>query len=62
MDIAVISGLVDGLGFPVAVCAALFWTNRETVKHYERVLMEFKDTLRDNTKAMEQLFNRLDGK
>ena len=62
MDVAVIGGLVDGVGFPIAVCVALFWLNRETVKHYEKILLEFRNTLDNNTRAMEQLFNRLDGK
>lgn len=62
MDVAVISGLIDGVGFPIAVCVALFWSNRETVKHYEKILLEFRNTLDNNTHAMEQLFNRLDGK
>lgn len=62
MEIAVVSELISGLGFPVAVCVALFWSNRETVKHYERVLLQFRETLQENTKAMEQLFNRIDRK
>ena len=62
MDIAVISGLIDNLGFPIAVVIALFWSNRETVKHYEKILLEFRNTLNENTRAMEQLFNRIDRK
>lgn len=62
MDVAVISGLIDNLGFPIAVVIALFWSNRETVKHYEKILLEFRNTLNENTRAMEQLFNRIDRK
>lgn len=62
MDIAVISGLIDNLGFPIAVVIALFWSNRETIKHYEKILLEFRNTLNENTRAMEQLFNRIDRK
>ena len=47
--------LIPELGFPAAVCVALFWNNRETVKHYEKVLFEFKNTLDANTKAMVEL-------
>lgn len=60
MDLALLEGLVNGLGFPVAVCGALFWSNRETVKHYEKVLLEFKTTLDRNTDAMRNLFDRID--
>lgn len=62
MDIVVISGLIDSLGFPIAVVIALFWSNRETIKHYEKILLEFRNTLNENTRAMEQLFNRIDRK
>ncbi len=62
MDGVIFSELVGNLGFPIAVCVALFWSNRETVKHYEKLLFSFKETLDDNTRAMEQLFNRIDGK
>lgn len=52
MDVAILSEAVATIGFPAAVCFALMWSNRETVKHYERVLLEFKLTLDKNTEAM----------
>ena len=45
MEVTFIFELIQSLGFPTAVCVGLFWLNRETTKHYERVLMELKDAL-----------------
>ena len=45
MDIVVIGQMVESLGFPIIVSAALFWSNRETVKHYGKVIAEFRKTL-----------------
>lgn len=52
MDVAVLTDSISTLGFPAAVCFALMWSNRETVKHYERVLLEFRLALDKNSEAM----------
>lgn len=59
MDIKIIETMVGNLGFPIAVCVALFWNNRKTVEHYERILLQFKTTIEDNTRAMNSLCNRV---
>ncbi len=59
MEVAVVGDLIGTLGFPVVVCIALFWSNRETVKHYEKVLFEFKRTLDANTDALTRLLERV---
>lgn len=60
MDVSTLSEIVNNLGFPIAVCVALFWSNRETVKHYEKVILSFRKTLGDNTQALNKLINRMD--
>lgn len=57
VDIAILQGLLNEFGFPVVVCLALLWSNRESVKHHERVLFEFKKTIDNNTASMQKLFN-----
>lgn len=59
MEITVLTELVNNVGFPVMVCFGLFWFNRETVKHYEKLLLEFRNTIDRNTKAMDNLFNSI---
>lgn len=59
MDLVIFSELIANLGFPVAVCGALFWSNRETVKHYETLLLEFRNSLDSNTSEIRRLFERI---
>jgi len=60
MDVIVFSEMIETLGFPIAVCAALFWSNQQTVKRYESVLNAFRETLNNNTIALNKLSNRID--
>ena len=48
----IIIDLINTLGFPISVCIALFWMNREMMRSYQLLLVDFKDTLRDNTEVM----------
>lgn len=60
MELGIIEGLISNLGFPIAVSVALFWNNRETIKHYEKLLLEFKTTIDENTKAINSLCKNKD--
>jgi len=62
MDLVVIGEMVETLGFPIAVCVALFWSNREMVKYYGQIITEFRNTLHENTIAMEKLIDKIDRK
>jgi hypothetical protein len=62
MDFVVIGEMVESLGFPIVVSGALFWSNRETVKHYGTIIAEFRKTLHENTIAMEKLIDKIDRK
>lgn len=48
--------LVQSLGFPIAMCAALFWF----VVKQNSLIMELKDTIAANTMAIEKLSAHLD--
>lgn len=52
MEHSIIIETINNLGFPVAVCIALFWLYREMIKNQNQLLSEFKDTIRDNTEMM----------
>jgi len=62
MDLVVIGEMVETLGFPIIVSAALFWSNREMVKYYGKIIAEFRNTLHENTIAMEKLIDKIDRK
>lgn len=55
LDLSAIVDLINGVGFPIAACIALFWFNRETIKEQQKLLIEFKDIIRDNSDVMRDL-------
>lgn len=60
--IQLITELVNGVGFPVAVCIALFWSNHETSKNHVKIIREFKEVLKENTEALQQLSQKVGNK
>lgn len=59
VNLAVIVELINGLGFPIAVCIALFWFNRDTIRDQQKLLLELKDIIRDNSEVMKDLINEI---
>lgn len=59
MEIQTLEILVGTVGFPIAASAALFWLYRDTVKRYEKLLNEFRNTLERNTEAVNKLSAKL---
>ena len=51
--------LINGVGFPIAVCIALFWLNITVFKEHQRILVELKDIIRDNSEAMKDLIDEI---
>lgn len=43
------------MGFPIAISIFLLWNNRETVKHYEKLLMEFRNVINENNLKLSEL-------
>ena len=58
-NLEVIVELINGLGFPIAVCVALFWFNRDTIKEQQKLLVELKDIIRDNSEVMRDLIDEI---
>ena len=58
-NLSAIVDLINGVGFPIAVCIALFWFNRETIKEQQKLLIEFKDIIRDNSEVMRDLVDEI---
>lgn len=59
MEIAVINELVNGVGFPIAVCIALFWSNHKASETQAKILREYRETLHQNTIALNKLANEV---
>ena len=59
LNLGVIIELINGVGFPIAVCVALFWFNRDTIKEQQKLLIELKDIIRDNSEVMKDLIEEI---
>ena len=58
-DIESLIKLINGVGFPIVVCIALFWFNRDTIKEQQILLNELKDIIRDNSEVMKDLVDEI---
>lgn len=61
MESNIIVELINTVGFPIAVCIALFWFNKEVLKTQQKLLDDLKDTIRDNTEVLKNLVNKING-
>ena len=61
-DIDSLIKLINGVGFPIVVCIALFWSNQTSVNTQQVLLAEFKETIRNNTDALNALSSKIDSK
>lgn len=61
-DIDALIKLINGVGFPIVVCVALFWSNQTSVNAQQVLLAEFKETIRNNTDALNALSNKIESK
>lgn len=59
MDANVLVQIVSNLGFPIAMCGALFWyINKQTELHKEE-MHELKQSIDNNTLICTKLYERL---
>ena len=54
--------LIKDLGFPIAVCIAMFWLNNKQVEQHKEEMNKVTDALNNNTLALTELRDRLDKK
>ena len=59
LDIETLIKLINGVGFPIVVCIALFWSNQTSIQQNQLLLNEFKNTIHNNTEALNRLANKL---
>lgn len=52
--------LINIVGFPIAVCIALFYIIREMSKNHKETILQFKYSVDENTKALHHLINKID--
>lgn len=54
-----IIGLINGVGFPIAMCVALFYLNNFTLKAQQKALNELQVSIQNNTNATNNLANSI---
>lgn len=59
METSLAVELINTVGFPIAMCIALFWFCNKTLNGQQELLNEFKDTLRDNTEVLRELSQQI---
>lgn len=58
-NLSAVVELINGVGFPIAVCIALFWFDRDTIREQQKLLIELKDIIRDNSEVMKDLIDEI---
>lgn len=61
MSVEVVTTIINSMGFPIAVCIALFWTLKQMGTKALETMTEFKDAINNNTNSINLLINKLDG-
>ena len=51
--------MIESVGFPIFVAVALLYQNNQTAKYYQDILVKFRDTIEENTKAMQDILKEL---
>lgn len=55
MDITAVTSLISNVGFPVAVCIALFFYMEKQNERHQAETDKLNDTLQNNTKVLTEL-------
>lgn len=59
MDVTMLTDLVSNLGFPIVVCAAMFWYINKTEERHKEEVDTLRQALDANTQAVTQLVEHL---
>lgn len=54
-----ITAFINGVGFPIAICAYLLWYNKTTIDKQQNLLIELKDIIRDNSEVMRDIVDEI---
>ena len=61
MNYDVIIQFINGVGFPIAVSVALFYTNIRQDERYSNLTKELQSTINNNTKVLTELCTKIEG-
>lgn len=52
--------LINGVGFPIAVSVALFYTNMKQDERYSILTKELQEVINNNTRTLAELSHKID--
>lgn len=55
METAVFTEIINSVGFPIAVCVALFYQNFKIQETHNKTFTEFKSVINHNTESINRL-------
>ena len=61
MNYDVIIQFINGVGFPIAVSVALFYTNMKQDERYSNLTKDLQSTINNNTKVLTELCIKIEG-
>ena len=59
MEFSQLIELVNSAGFPIAMCVALLWINRENMITQQRLMENLDAAIEENTKVLTTLTNEI---
>lgn len=60
MEYGIIIDVINGVGFPIAVCVALFYQNSKQDERYDKQMKELSKVIENNTLSLTELNLRLE--
>lgn len=61
MNYDIIIQFINGVGFPIVVCIALFYTNIKQDERYSNLTKDLQETINNNTKILSELSTKIEG-
>lgn len=59
MDMSALTTLISSVGFPIACCVYLIYSNQKTSEKHSEEVEKLRETVDNNTKVMLKLCNKL---
>ena len=59
MDYNTITQLINGVGFPIACCVALFCQNNKQNENHTKEMNELKDVIENNTLMLKEISTKI---
>jgi hypothetical protein len=60
MDYTTVVQFINGVGFPIACCVALFYQNNKQAENHTKEMTELKTVIENNTLVLKELATKVD--